>query len=198
MTWELVFDRIGGLWAGVAAFVGFWIANQFELRCDARQAERDQDRESRNSQRSDINELQQALQRLMDATGHATMMFTQWRLFNRSGSRDAPLEEPWYQEWTSSVQSVLVLTTHVESEALVAIIEKILVQARPMIASPREITDPNNVQQAVGKFSSLNTELVLPTREAQALAGQIYRDLGRSFTDSEHRSWLCKRLCSRS
>jgi hypothetical protein len=196
MTWEAVLDRIGGLWnGGILALVGFWVANQFELRRDALQAKRDRDREWREGQRSDIAELQRALQRFFDSTGHVAMMFTQMLAFSPGTVEASFLQEPWYQEWTSSSQSVFVLTTNVESEALIELIQKLLGQASVMIGSARDPIDPDNSRAATEKFSSRNSQLLLLTREAQALAGQIYRDLGRPPVDSDNRSWLRKRLC---
>jgi hypothetical protein len=195
MAWEAVFDRIGGLWAGVAAIVGFWVANRFELRRDALQAERDRDREWRDRQRSDIANLQHALQRLADATSGATIMLTQINSGLYPVGKDGVLREPWYLEWTSSAQAVLVLKTHVESATLLGMVDKVLYQAQLMIASSRKQGDLTNPQAGIDEFAALHDEIQVLTRSAQAFAGNIYQDLNRPPVNRDNRSRLCRRLC---
>jgi hypothetical protein len=94
MTWEAVFDRLGGLWTAVAAIVGFGVANYFELRRDARQAARDHDRELRTGQQSTIAQLQEALQKLTDATGDAVLILTQVTLGSYPLGKEGLIGEP--------------------------------------------------------------------------------------------------------
>jgi hypothetical protein len=195
MTWEAVLDRIGGLWTGVAAIVGFWVANHFELRRDARQAQRDREREWREGQRSDIAELQRALQQFSDATGHAAIMIARFKATpSLLDEKTGYSEESWYQKWESSVEDVLVLKTHIESKALIAKLDQVMDQAQALLHLAHKLIDVKNSQAAVDTFSPANDRIQALTREAQALAGQLYQDLSRPPVDSDDRSWLRKRL----
>jgi hypothetical protein len=195
MTWEAVFDRLGGLWAAVAVIVGFWIANQFELRRDALQAERDHDREWRTGQQKTIGDLQDALQKLSDATGNAVIMIQQVYSGFYPLGKEGMVAEPWYQKWESAAQSVAVLGTRLQSVPLIEKVNKVTWEGRAMIAAANRPIDFDNPQTSVDEFGASMDRLQTLTREALAFAGQIYQELSHTAIASDNRSWLCKRLC---